>query len=1004
VYGQFGVRQRDAALGLLSFAREPGVAYDGFARHLALVTRDGAQLAPADFTAHWQPAQGGDPENGEFVATAIDLAPLVLLGERLPLPEKLRSALVRIAPEGRFSDVRFKWTGELARPDAFSARGRFADLGMQPYGDAPGFNRLSGEFDATEKGGSATVTGTETTLRYPGIFVEGSIGLAALRAQLQWGFPGGVFEVRFDDVLASNADLTAIGSGMYRAGSKGTQLVDITARAAKADGRALYKYVPHIGADTAAWLKRGVVTGPVSNVRVRLKGDPADFPFDDPTKGEFRITGKVAGGVLDYAAGWPQLTNVAAELMFEGRKLTITSPRATVYGVQLAKVTVAIPDFVGDRPELRIDGQADGPLGDFLKFVATSPVREFIAGTTDGWTGDGRAKLALRIALPLGAPEQVKVSGALQFAGSAIGMGPGSAPLAQVNGALEFTESSVTSKGLVAQTLGGNITVQLATRDGATTAVVQGAVDGTQLARQVALPFAPAVRGSVPFQYTETRRGDRTTALFESTLTGVAVDLPAPFAKAAEASWPLRVERTPLVEGPAPQADSARRENLTLSLGTLLNAQGILRIEGGKTSIERAGVGLGNVGVQLPDRPGVFIAGNLESLDLDRLLPAMTDSATKSAAAAGVSVTALSLRAATLEVVGRQFHDVTVRAQFSGLKTWQATVDAREMAGEVAWRPEGDGLVTARLKHLAQPGTAADPVQGASSATRLPALNIIADRYTVSGRELGRLEVDAVNERGGWRLERLALTAPEGSLNAKGLWRPPGEPEVEQTDLEVKIRTSDAGKYLARFGYGDALARGAADLEAKVMWLGPIQSIDFASLSGDVTFQAEKGQFVKVKPGFGKLLGVLSLQSIPRRLTLDFNDIFTEGFAFDEIKGTASIAKGVASTQDLVMVGPAATVTITGQADLARETQDLSVRVVPAVGDSVAAAAAVALLNPIVGVGALLAQRLLKDPLGQMLAFQYRVTGPWADPKVERLSPAAVAREPDRATPQPGGQ
>jgi uncharacterized protein YhdP len=88
-------------------------------------------------------------------------------------------------------------------------------------------------------------------------------------------------------------------------------------------------------------------------------------------------------------------------------------------------------------------------------------------------------------------------------------------------------------------------------------------------------------------------------------------------------------------------------------------------------------------------------------------------------------------------------------------------------------------------------------------------------------------------------------------------------------------------------------------------------------------------------------------------------------------------------------------VAITGQADIARETQDLVVRVVPSVGDSVAAAAAVALLNPIVGVGALLAQRLLKDPLGQMLAFEYRVTGPWEEPKVERLRAPEVAVEPD---------
>jgi uncharacterized protein (TIGR02099 family) len=992
-YGQFGVRSRTDGLGVLSFVREPHITYEGFARRLALVTRDGAELAPTDFTAQWSPAQGSAPETGVFSAKTLDLGSLALLGERLPLPEKLRAAVVKMAPEGKFSDVSFRWRGDIARPDKFSARGRFADLGMRPYAGAPGFTRLAGQFDVSERGGGADLNATGTTIQLAGAPEDDPIRLDSLRGRLQWSLQDGAAEVRLDELAASSPEFAATANGLYRRSGDGAQTVDIALRAPRLDGRAVRKALPVIRADTGEWLHRAIVAAPLTDVRLRFRGDPDDFPFDDPRKGEFRVSGRVTGGTLDYAPGWPQLVGVTADLQFEGRKMAVTSSRATTYGLQVAKATVVIPDLIGPS-ELQIDGQAEGPLADFLKFIAASPVRGFIDGATDSFSGDGRAKLALRIRMPLARLEKTQAAGSFQFAGNTIATAPGDAPLTHVSGAVEFTESSIASKDLVARTLGGDVTVQIAARDGAASATVQGTVDGAQLARHAGLPFASAVRGQLPFLFTETRRADRTTAVFESTLAGVAVELPAPFAKEADETWPLRVERRPLGDPAAPAGAAVRRENVTLSLAALLSAEGILRTEGGRTSIERAGVGLGDVGVQLPDRPGVFIAGNVKSLDLDRLLPAVTDSAAKSAAA-DLAVTALNLRAGTLEVVGRRFHDVTVRARFSSLKTWEATVDAREMAGEVAWRPEGDGLVTARLKHLALPDAAAEPMPGATAATRLPALNIVADRFTVSGRDLGRLEVDAVNERGGWRLEQLALAAPEGSVNAKGVWRPPGEPEAEQTDLEVKIRTSDAGKYLARFGHPDALARGTADLDAKVRWLGPIQSIDFASLSGNVTFQAEKGQFVKVKPGIGRLLGVVSLQSLPRRITLDFNDIFSEGFAFDTIAGTATIAQGVARTQDLTMTGPAATVVLTGHADLARETQDLTVRVVPSVGDSVAAAAAVALLNPIVGVGALLAQRILKDPLGQMLAFEYRVTGPWEEPKVERLRAPEGPVEPD---------
>jgi len=999
VYGQFGVRQRGDQLGVFSFVRDPVIAYDAFARQLGFVARDGQGFAPANFTASWTPAQGRLPESGEFAAAAIDLAPLALLSGRVPLPEKLRVALAAMAPEGRFADVRFRWTGAIAQPDAFSARGRFSDLGMQPYAAAPGFARLSGQFEVTEERGSATLNTARSALRFAGVPVEDAIPLDVLRARVQWSLQGGALEVRVEDLAASGPEFAATGNAVYRRAGDGAQSVDIALGATRMDGRAVRRYIPGIRADTDAWLKRAIVAAPLTDVQFRLRGDLDDFPFDDPARGEFRASGRVTAGTLEYAPGWPPLAGVTADIVLAGRKLTITSPRASTYGLAVERAVAVIPDLIGPSV-LHVDGRTEGPLADYLRFIGASPVRGFIEGATDGWSGEGGAQLALRLELPLAALEKAQVAGTFRFAGNGLTMGPGEAPLAAVNGTVEFTESAVTARDVTARTLGGSVAVEVATRDGATVASARGTVDAAELARHARLPFAAALRGPLEFRFSESGRIGARTTLFESSLAGVAIDLPAPLGKAADESRPLRIERRPL---PAEDGAPARRESVALSVGNLVSAEGILRVADGRTTIERAGVGLGDVGVQTPDRPGVFVAGNLKTLDLDRLLPFLTDVASQGSGA-GAALTALSLRAGTLTVIGRQFHDVSVKAQFSSAQTWQATVDAREMAGEVAWRPEGHGLVTARLKHLAHPDAAHDALPGAGTATRLPALDVVAERYLVQGRDLGRLELDAVNEHSGWRLGKLALTAPEGAISAQGLWRPGASGEADETDLHVTVRADDAGKYLARFGQPDTLARGSADIDARVRWRGPISGLDFPTLNGTVNFRAERGQFVKLQPGVGRLLGVLSLQSLPRRISLDFNDIFSEGFAFDTIQGTATIVRGVARTEDLTMVGPAATIAITGQADLARETQELAVRVVPAVGDSVAAAAAVALLNPIVGIGALLAQRLLKDPIGQLLAYQYRVTGPWDDPKVERVAAPKSAPEPDGLGAKPGPQ
>ena len=138
---------------------------------------------------------------------------------------------------------------------------------------------------------------------------------------------------------------------------------------------------------------------------------------------------------------------------------------------------------------------------------------------------------------------------------------------------------------------------------------------------------------------------------------------------------------------------------------------------------------------------------------------------------------------------------------------------------------------------------------------------------------------------------------------------------------------------------------------------------------------------------------------MPRRIALDFRDVFSEGFAFDDVTGEFRIDKGLMHTDNLTLEGPAAKVTLTGNIDLAKETQQLDVRVKPALSSTFSAGAAVLFLaNPIVGAavgaGTLLAQKLMNDPLDQIFSYDYRVTGSWSDPQVTRVERKLVTTSP----------
>ena len=979
--GEVGAKQTQSTLALLGLGNARP-AYEAYGRNLVMRSAAGEALRPADFTARWQPGEADEAAQGTFTVKAVELKPLARLSEHFLLPERFRALIKTLSPQGVLHDVRFNWSGALEAPLQYAAKARFAQLGIAPYGDIPGFDHLNGEFDINEKSGRVKAEGRKVGIHYPGVFVEAQHELDKLAGRVNWTVRDHDLDVRIEDLLFENADASGSVSGSVRATAAGANIVDLTARASRARGVAVYKYIPHLPTEVAHWLQRGILQGSASDVRFRLRGDLDDFPYRDPKKGEFKVSAKLAGVQLRYDDEWPSIEGITGDIAFDGPALVIKAQRATSLGAQLNDVQARFADVYKDHAVLRVEGKARGPSNEFLKFIARSPVRGFIGGLTDGWSAAGPGELDLALDLPLHALDEAKVAGHYQFDGNSIVMAAGDPPMTQVKGRIDFTEQGASSPGISAQYLNGPLNVRVENQQGAVVVTATGSADAAGLMRTASLPRTDRVKGVARYRATFKMRDRQTSAVFESNLQGVSVDLPPPFAKRATENWPLRIERV---------SESDTRLRLSATLAALLNVQGSLRKDGNRMVLDRAGVAIGDVPVPKPEGAFIAVAVNVPSLSVDTFAPFGGD--TGAGRSSMPPLGALSLRTDRLTGAGRVVHDVSLRAQLRG-QVWRADVTARELAGEVSWLPKGNGVIKARLSHLHHPEMVENAaIQSSDNFKDLPALDIVADRYVLDGRELGRLELQAFNEKGGWRIDHAALSTASGTASASGLWVP-ARTGAERTELDISVKAQDIGAYLAQVGYGDAVRGGKGELTGRVSWNGPPTDLDYGSLSGALQMRAEDGQFVKLKPGVGRLLGVLSLQSLPRRITLDFKDVFGEGFAFDRIDGTAKIARGVMTTGDLGMVGTSATVVITGAADLAKETQNLHVRVVPTVGDSVAAAAGLALLNPVVGVGAWIAQRLLKDPLGRMLAYEYAVTGSWDDPQVEKLSEPRADRAP----------
>lgn len=951
---------------------------------LGFTTAGGLTLPPTDFFLRLNTGTVKGSARGELRANALDLEPLAMLADRLPLNAQLRKRLLELSPAGSLFDMAVRWNGEWSAPAQYVVRGRFQDLAMKGFDEVPGFSGVSGTVEGSEKAGAIHVDSTHVTLDMPRVF-RGPIGFDTVAAEVAWSHATSGLELQFNHVAFSNSHLAGTASGNYRMVRDGRGVIDLSGSLTRADARYVSHYIPLvIGQATREWLDTAFLNGQSNDVSVRVKGNLDDFPFADDKGGIFQVTAKVRDGVLDYAKGWPRIDNIAGDLVFRGKKMEVNARQGTILGAKLLKVHAEIPDLVTHYELLRINGEAEGPTAEFLSYIEKSPVLDMIDRFTEGMRAQGSGKLALKLEMPLRAHEKSKIAGTYQFLGNRLVATPELPPLEQASGRLEFTESTVRVPNATATFLGGPIVLSTAPQSGATVRInVQGRANMDTLRESAGNPWwTQHVRGAADWKGSLILRKKVADLAIETDLQGIASDLPAPFAKTTAEGVPLRVERKFISQQP----DQVDR--IDLSYGEVVSARLVRRLSGAAGMIRRGTIRFGGAAPE-PEHDGIWVSGTLKRLELDRWL-ALTRSETESAP---LEVRGVDVKLDELTVLNRVFHSVAVNGavQEGG---WRGTLSGREFEGTATWESQGHGKLTARMKKLViPPSIAAQAPEASSSRHReLPAVDVSAEQFQFKDKGLGKLELIAAPVERDWRIEKLRIANPDGTLTADGLVQ--NMVSQPRTRATMHLDVHDIGKFLARLGYPEGVRRGIAKLDGTLAWPGAPQDFDYAALTGNLTLDAEKGQFVKLEPGIGKLLGILSLQALPRRITLDFRDIFSEGLAFDKIVGAVTIDRGIATTDNFVILGPAARILMTGDVDLARETQKLHVRVAPSLSDSISIASGL-VGGPVAFVATFLAQKILQDPLGQIIAYQYNVTGTWAEPQVSKvIRPAPAAADP----------
>ena len=1007
----------------------------GWSLEVADLMLFGTTLRPqrTDLSLHLLPLTAGGRRQLEGAIGDLPLPPLAATATFFApmdaLPETVAD-LVAGGVDGRLTglDYQVELAPDAPKVEDWRLRGGLSGLGFGRPGASVAIAPVHGldlDFDATPRAGSARVHASDLVLDLrPDLSEPTRVRRLAGLLHWQW-MPAGSIHLWTTRLLVDTQDLQSVSrlslclhpSGASPYVNLHTHLLN-----ASADAAAVHRYLPVSIMDPKLvdWLDHALVAGQIESGDLLLRGKLEDFPFDDHS-GRFLVELRVHDGILDYQPpqqavavagatlssaerardlGWPRLEELDATVRFDDRALVIDVDHGRMLESEVLAGEARLPNLWQPR-YLTVTARGVGPLSDGMRVLTETPLSYQLGGIARAFQVSGPADIELKLGVPLSKGLEFQYDGTLSLNGEAAATvtDPG-LRFDAINGRLRFANAGLSAEDVRAVVDRQPVRIAVDTQDaGAANARTEVGITGRtsvpDLARRAPSPLWQLASGELEWRVGVTLRNADVAAAtppigldFSSDLRGLVLSPPAPIGKTAGEARPLTASALFQNQWPV---------TLTARYGELGARVELSRGTDGSVRVARAAVAADGVPDALPERRGLQIGGKLPQLDLapwlvwfgksdDRL---RAGSAGAAAPAQALPVLPSRLSVATLALGPLRLRDVDARFAPARDGGWSVRFDAAGNSGSVDLPAAGsDGTLAVRLQALdlkplldapdKQVGKAADSPRG------LGRLQLDIDALGYGGSALGRLRLATEPQPRGVRFSELSLSGPLLNVAGTGQWTLDATGYAE-SGIDLSLNSTDFGQLLRTFGDYGELSGAPFDGKLTLSWPGgPAQ---FSLLKARGTFDATlgAGRLLQVEPGVGRMLGVLNLTALRRRLSLDFSDVFEQGFGFDQISGQMVIGGGQARIGQLDILASTADIRVTGTTNLVNQTFDQNVRVTPKIGTGVALASALA-GGPLVGAAVFLADKVAGDAVDKLISYEYRVTGPWKRPLIRRVS------------------
>lgn len=835
--------------------------------------------------------------------------------------------------------------------------------------------------------GTLQISGEQVDANWPRMFRDPvRVSIPGCDLELKWG---GGYQVGLTDCRLENEDLALQGNARFSK-DEGKPVVDVNATLTRGKLDRLDPYWPEsiLKDGVKSWLRNSLVAGDLVSARFQIHGDMDDWPFREG-KGRFEAIAEISNGHLDYLEQWPAAQDFQATVRFFGPSMELDGTIGNIGGLQAKAVHAEIADF--GTPSLTVDYSADTDLPFLLGFFEETPLQELVKVDLSEFTFTGTVETDGQLRVPLGnSPGELELDGKLQMPGGFFSDPASDISLEEISGELAYDETGFTGTDLDTRFRGhpASLNLSAGTRgDEKFRADLQGVFGIKDVIPAFLLErYAQVARfeGDSPWSASlvvltgDDAEKTQTVLTVMSGLEGVSLNLPAPFNKPPADRWPLMV-RYPL-SGSEETLDVVLAKRATLRFDLSEQA----------TSPRRSAIRLGGGLPEMPPNGLVRVDGASDELDLDGWLDIIIEEALGGEGMGDLELEKGSLYSNQVLFLDRHFDNVNMAFEILDSDV-HAQFIAADIDGKVRFTQgeNGVGSLSAEFERLAMGEPVTTGVGMESDPADLPALHLYARSFRYSGVELGETRIEAYPTADGFHFEKVDASSEHLSVLASGDWSL-GE-EGQTSNFDIQMASASLGDFLKTMDISSSVAGGQTMIDFSAWWSGSPAAFALSRLNGLIEFRVVDGNIADASAGTGRLLGLLSIQALPKRLSLDFRDVFDTGFSFDEATGTFHMENGTATTDDMLLKSSSASISVVGSTNLVEQQYDQLMTVRPGLGNTLPIIGVLA-GGPIGAAAGLALQGLLQNSLAEASQVQYTITGSWDDPvfeavDVERVEP-----------------